>query len=285
MRKLLLTILFLGAVFSNAYAVYYKADYTASSSTNQARAGIYTGNPDILIFGAEYGYYYIQSENTAPKKAHSGYLPFFFNTSYGVLKVIPFYYHEPKIKKDGFGATLGFESFIKENSDGYVKGFLDVSGTTSKDITVNLKDGSSENKDFNQLAYTLGVKTNYYDSFYVDVDINIFQYLSGVSKVSTHNLFIDQKDLAPLKTVAPIVNLPEYSAGLQFAKMFEDNKNKLILSYGLLKFHDAKTTHSFIIGNSLKIQRDVYFDIYYNYLTKSLYNTRNYLKFSLKRTF
>ena len=84
-----------------------------------------------------------------------------------------------------------------------------MSGTTSKDITVNLKDGSSENKDFNQLAYTLGVKTNYYDSFYVDVDINIFQYLSGVSKVSTHNLFIDQKDLAPLKTVAPIVNLPE----------------------------------------------------------------------------
>lgn len=287
MKKFLLTALFLTTTFTSGWAFYYSADYAFSSNTNQARVGMYSHLSENTIAGAEYGYYYIQSNTTAPKKAHSLYVPFIFKTGYGDLKIKPFYYHEPKIKKEAYGIATGFESILNDGgtNDASAKAYLNVSGATSKDITVNLEDGTSEKKDFNQITYTLGVKTNHYDSFFLDISLDVYQYLSGVSKVRTHNLFVDQKDLGNLKTIAPVVNLPKYSPALEFSRLLEDQTNKIILSYAMLKFHDIKTNHSFIIGNSLKVKRNTYFEIYYNYLTRDLYDTKNYLKIGVKRTF
>ena len=272
MKKLTLILsLFLTVLSLHARTVDTSVAYTGSKNFDQVQAKATLALTLNTLAGLEAK---MANEHSAFKNpVYSVALPFTFNFELIHLMLRPFYYFKNK-SGDGtlpdasaFGVNAQMSLLLKEDdiNQVYTNAFLLASFAQQKG-TVFYDSDPTQNRYYSQAAYTLGVSQTLFNAFGLDAAGTVFQYPDGISGVAGLYGVMNQQELAPTQTLDIVHNLAKYSVSGRLSRMWAENGSSIYMGYRYGEYHNAKSEHSVMVGNSFVAFQRVTVDIAYNHV-------------------
>ncbi len=278
MRKLFFTFILLGLAGTalQANTVDAKASYLWSSDINQASASFLV-KPTVL---SEVGLAarYVKDGNDYSfgrfkDPIYSVYLPMRLDFELLSLELTPFYYFEndsadnPSYQKSSaFGATFALSMMMENDQVNDVYSHARVGVSYAKQDGTLFKNNQAENTSYAQAAYFLHLTKTMYQAYRLDAMGAVFQYPDGITGVTALRGVMNQQDLAALQTLDVTRELRKYSLGGRFTRTWADTPAALYLGYSFTENYTADPDHSFLLGNSFLVTKNVYLDMAYNHL-------------------
>ncbi len=275
MRKIIVLLcLFFVALGAHAYDLDTTATYIYSSDHNQARIGTAVPIGLTAQVGLE-GKYVEDKQGGLKNPVYSVYLPTKLDFELFRLHITPFYYfkndpHQADFEKmSAYGLnTQVLLSLVQDDAhELYSQGFIGVSYARQK---ANIhEDAKWNSENYDQFAFTLGLRQNFYHAFLFQVSGTVFQYPDGISRVDGFQGILDTKDLAFSESFDVNRSLAKYALSARFARLWIERKSSLYFAYHYMESHTADPEHSMVIGNSFYMTRNSQLDVAYNHLQDS----------------
>ena len=296
MRKLLLC-LFLCMSLCAAYAenLDVMTSYIYSSDFNQARAGAAVPISYYGSVGVEGKYVedkFSRSDGALKDPVYSVYVPFHLNLETAHFDVIPFYYfsnkpHQPQFEEAsayGVRGQLTMDLVQDEVEDVHTQAYVAAAYMRQKASVQS--DNLWKNQYYDQAAFTLGVRQNFYSAFMFQADATAFQYPDGISQVQNFRGIVDQKDLAFVQSFDVNRSLGKYALSARAARLWAEKRSSLYVGYHYAEFYTADPQHSILIGNTFYLTRNISADMAFNHLqTTSNKNKRDLFFINLNMSF
>ncbi|ACC97739.1 hypothetical protein Emin_0175 [Elusimicrobium minutum Pei191] len=261
MRKFILLILCVlaaaqlqAAKISNSF--YFNSDFIKNDLSFAAPV------TDRLSIGVDGSYLNHDIHND---DIYTFYIPASLSTDLMRIVFRPFF--TPKTNELYSYGAMGHLLLTLNNNDNanlYTQALLSISYANQKaDIE---KNNVIERDNYGQVAYSLGLRQNFYNAFLFGVTANLFQYVNGISNVTAIRSVMDQNSLVDLKTFDIIYDLPKYSIGAMFNRMFLDRNANVYVNYNFIEYYTADSDHSITVGNDFPIAKGWKADIAYNHI-------------------
>lgn len=273
MRKLILSfILLLSSWQAFASNVDVSATYIYSSDYNQAKVGAFMPLGINASLGLEGKYIEDKKTSFLADPSYSVYLPIQLDLDLVKLNLSPFYYFKNKYKADGFEdpyaygiqGQLVMNLQIDEVEDLYTQAYLGASYARQKGALT--ENGISEDANYSQLAYTLGLRRNFFSAFTFHVAATAYQYPNGISNVQRFLGVMDQNDLAFTQSYDVNRELGKYVLSARMTRIWTEERSTLYFGYHFAEFYTAQAQHSFLVGNSFYVAPNTKVDAAYNHL-------------------
>ena len=254
------------------------ASYVYSSDFNQARAGLSLPLSYNAFIGLEGKYVEDKisvAEGGLVDPVYSVYMPMQLELEMARFDLVPFYYFKNKSHQaqfqdaSAYGVNFQLTMNLVEDvvEDVHTQAYLITSYARQK-ASVQA-DNVWNDQNYDQAAFTLGLKHSLYSSFAVQVAGTAYQYPNGISHVQNFRGILDQKDLGFTQSFDVNRALGKYVLSARATRMWADKHSSLYLAYHYAEFYTADPEHSVIIGNSFPLIHNVYADIAYNHLRNS----------------
>lgn len=282
MRKLFFTIFALGllAPALQADTVDAKVSYLWSNRINQGIAS-FTVKPSMLTEIGVAGRYVKDRNDYAYGRfkdpIYSVYLPMRLELELLDVELTPFYYFENDSaenasyqKASGYGATFALTVLMEDDQVNDIYTHARVGAAYAKqDGTLFKNNAAGENTSYAQAAYFLHLRQSLFQAYRFDVMGAAFQYPDGIKDVNAFRGVMNQQDLVSLQTLDVTRDLRKYSVGGRFTRTWQDKPSALYFGYSFTENYTADPDHSFLLGNSFLIVKNVYVDMAYNHLETS----------------
>lgn len=248
------------------------ASYLFSSRFQQVRAGAAFPLGVVAAAGLEARYVEDKFSGGFKDPVYSIYLPVQLDLDMLQLNLTPFYYVENKAHDiqfqdaSAYGITTQLVmDLVKDDVDEvYTQARLTFSYARQKG---NVKESNQwQSKNYDQTAYTLGLRQNFYDAFAFQISGTAYQYPDGISRVQAFRGVLDQNDLAFTQSYDVNRQLGKYVLAARFARLWKEQRSSLYLGYHYGEFYTARPEHSVLIGNTFYIVEQAYMDLAYNHL-------------------
>ena len=281
MRKHFISlVVLLAALGAQASTVDVMTSYIYSSDYNQARVGASVPLGGSFRFGAEGKYVEdkIATEKGGLKNpVYSVYLPLQLELENIRLALTPFYYFENKSEQDPFqdASAYGLSAQLVTNlvkddvGELYTQAFVEAAYARQKGTVLKDETDQWNNQYYDQTAFTLGLRQNFYNAFLFQVSGTAFQYPDGISNVKNFRGILDQKDLAFVQSYDVSRALGKYVVAARLTRMWQHNHSSVYAGYHYAEFYTADPQHSFLIGNTFYLWNRVFVDMAYNHLQTS----------------
>ncbi len=274
-KTCLFAVLFICALAAQAQSAHVGASYVYSPDFNQVRAGgtVPLGlNAAIGIEGKYVDDKLSAEEGGFKDPVYSVYLPMQLDLDLVKLNLTPFYYFKHKSELEAFddpyafGATLQMvmNLQIDEVEDLYTQAYLQAGYAKQKGVLQ--KDGVSSDENYSQLAYTLGLRQNFFGAFTFHAAATAYQYPDGISDVQNFRGIFDQNDLAFTQSYDVSRALGKYALSARITRIWVEKRSTLYLGYHFAEFYTADSQHSFLAGNSFYVAPAARVDAAYNHL-------------------
>lgn len=284
MRKYI-TLLILCLAVTGAYAssVDAMASYVYSSDYNQARAGLSVPIGLNAAIGLEGKYVEDKIEDSFKDPVYSVYLPVQLDINFAHIILTPFYYaknksHDPLFQDaSAFGLTaqLHINLVQDEINEHYAQAFLEASFARQKGTVQEDKTDAWNNQYYDQAAFTLGLRQNFYNAFIFQISGTAYQYPDGISHVKNFRGVLDQKDLGFIQSYDVSRALGKYALAARVSRMWAEKHSSLYLGYHYAEFYTADPQHSILIGNTFRVASNAYVDMAYNHLQSTNNQDKN----------
>ena len=116
------------------------------------------------------------------------------------------------------------------------------------------------------MAYTLGLRQNFFSSFTFHVAATAYQYPDGIDGVEAFRGIMDQNDLAFTQSYDVSRALGKYALSARITRIWPQQHSTLYLGYHYAEFYTADPQHSFLVGNSFRVAAAAQLDVAYNHL-------------------
>lgn len=289
MRKIILLLAVLGfyPLGLSAGEITGVAEYTGASSFNQVKARALWQFDLNWQAGLE-GKWADVKDFKDPVYALK--LPVEFKTDLLSFQVAPFYYFKNKnegkeYKAFGISSKLVFMLQDDAINEMYSHAYLGAAFARQYG-TLWMEDQASADQYYSQTAYTLGLHKNFFRAFSFEAIGTAFQYPDGITGVQAFKGILDQQDLVFLQSYDIVHELPKYTVGARFTRLWADNYSTLYLSYRFGEFYTADPEHSVVLGNTFILAKWAACDLAYNHLrTVHNENKRDIFYAQLRFTF
>ena len=270
-------VLLFVALGAQASTVDVMTSYIYSSDFNQARAGASMPLGTNFRIGAEGKYVEDKisiEEGGLKNPVYSVYLPLQFETDTTRLALTPFYYFKNKSEQTPFQNASAYGvsaqlvmTLVKDDVEElYTQAFLEGSYARQKGTVLQDKTDTWHNQYYDQTAFTLGLRQNFYNAFTFQVSGTAYQYPDGISNVKAFRGILDQKDLGFVQSYDVSRALGKYIVTARVTRMWQDNRSSLYAGYHYGEFYTADPQHSVLVGNTFQVWQRVYVDMAYNHL-------------------
>ena len=288
MRKLFLFLTLLSLPFSllQAKTLDTRAAYLWSSSKNQATASLLVAPTYNTQTGLVFRYVKDMQDYSFGRlkdPIFSVYLPMLFQFELMDFEFTPFYYFKHNSQNPAYqdayayGATAALTVLMENDqvNDIYTRARLGASYARQQG-TLFTKNAAPENTDYDQVAYFLQLSHSMFQAYRLEATGAAFQYPDGITNVTAWRGVLNQQDLVALQTLDITRDLRKYALGGRFVRMWAESGSSLYVGYSFTENYTADPNHSFIIGNSFPLVRNVFLDIAYNHIeTTSHKNKRD----------
>ncbi|MBQ7908299.1 MAG: hypothetical protein IJ311_02230 [Elusimicrobiaceae bacterium] len=273
MRKtILLFALFLGALGAQAYTVDTKLSYIYSSEHNQALVGAAVPLGVNTVIGLQGKYVEDKKESFLKDNTYSVYLPLQLDLDLVNLHLTPFYYFKNELFTPGFddiyayGLNTQLVMNLQQNEidETYTQAFVGISYARQKGVLE--ENFVSDDTLFTQLAYTLGIRQNFFNAFAFQVAGTAFHYPDGISEVNSFLGVLNQNDLAYVQSYDVNRELGKYTLSARITRVWAEEHSTLYFGYHFAEFYTADPQHSFLLGNSFRVGKYATVDTAYNHL-------------------
>ena len=272
MKKLfvfLMLCVFTPAVLQ-ARTVDVSAAYVGASHFDQVRASAVAALTLNTLAGVEAKYI---DDDSFKDPIYAVALPVELDFDFLKLNLRPFYYFKNKSKEATFqdasawGISTRVTMTLEEDTanDLYTHAYVNASFARQQG-TVLFDDGSADNQNYSQFAYTLGIAKNFFRRFGFEAAATAFQYPNGISGVQAFRGIMDQQELAFTQTFDYVHALGKYALGARLTWMWPDRASSLYLGYRYGEFYTADPEHSFVAGNTFGVLNNVHADLAYNHV-------------------
>lgn len=268
--------MFIFALAAQADTVDTTASYIYSSDYNQARLGaaIPLGiNASVGLEGKYVEDKFSIEQGAFKDPVYSVYLPVQMDFELFRVNLTPFYYFKNDFEKQphlkdayAYGINSQFiMDLVKDDVDQlYSQAYVGVSYARQK---ANTFDGTQwEHDDYDQMAFSLGLRQNFYDAFAFQVAGAVFQYPDGVSHIEAFRGILDMKDLAFTESFDVTRSLTKYALSARITRMWADNHSSLYAAYHYAESYTADPEHSMIVGNTFLVAKRAQVDVAFNHL-------------------
>lgn len=294
---LFLLVLFSAVIGLHAETLDIQTVYVHSADVESAKAGAGFTVTDRFKVGVEGKYTHDKAKkydglNLNPHyfadPIYSLYVPMQMDLDLVKINITPFYYFKndadgsPYQDNKAYGVNTQFMMDLNsdEVNELYTQAYIGVSYAKQKGTL--FKDGMVGDKNYDQLAYTLGIRQNFFQTFTFHVAGTAFHYPNGIDGVTAFRGIMDQQDLAFTQTFEVGRQLGKYALSGRLTRIWADNGSTMYAAYRYGEFYTSDPEHSFLVGNSFKIARLGQFDVAYNHVqTTSSKNKRDILYFNL----
>lgn len=288
MRKLLLllTAVFFSANAAQAKTVDARASYLWSSSKNQATASLLvapTYNTQVGIAARYVKDMQDYSFGRLKDPIYSVYVPMLLQFELLDLELTPFYYFKHNSENPAYqdayayGVTAALTMLMENDqvNDIYTRARMGASYARQQG-TLFTKEAAPENTDYAQVAYFLQLSHSMFQAYRLEAMGAAFQYPDGITDVTAWRGVMNQQDLVALQTLDITRDLRKYALGGRFVRTWAESGSALYVGYSFTENYTADPDHSFIIGNSFPLVRNVFLDLAYNHIeTTSHKNKRD----------
>lgn len=211
-------------------------------------------------------------------------LPLSLNAGFTQIVLRPFYVFEQD-ELDSKGAQLHFLMNIKQDdvNNVYSQAFLSAA-YAHENAFVERTDGGADVQNYKQMAFSGGLRFNFYNTFFFTLGGTAHVYNSGISDVLALGSVTDKNTLANLDYYGAMFGAPKYSAGLKLARGFE-NKTNIYISYRFIEMYLQESLHSIIIGNEFPIYKNLWADAGYNHVIGTQSSKEDYARLALNWKF
>lgn len=276
MKKILtLCTLLLAALGAQAATVDANATYVYSSDFNQVRAGLSAPLGVNAVIGLEGKYVedkMSEDEGGFKDPVYSVYLPMQLDLDLVKINLAPFYYFKNKSDNPlfqdasayGVNAQFVMDLQADEVEELYTQAYVGVSYARQKGTLYKKQTLSDEN--YTQLAYTLGLRQNFFSAFTFHVSGTAYQYPDGIEGVDGFRGVMDQNDLAFTQSYDVSRALGKYVVSARITRIWIDQRSTLYAGYHYAEFYTADPQHSFLVGNSFYLAQHAKVDAAYNHL-------------------
>ncbi len=270
MRKtILLFALFFSALGAHAYNVDVTTSYIYSSEHNQAIVGAALPLGVNTVIGLQGKYVEDKEPSHLKENTYSVYLPMQFDLDLVKLNLTPFYYFKNEFttatQKDPYAYGINAQFLMNLQQDEveelYTQAYLGISYARQNGVLVN-----AEETNYTQMAYTLGIRQNFFRAFTFHVAGTAFHYPDGVSDVNSFQGILNQNDLAYAQSYDINRELGKYTLSARITRIWAEEQSTLYVGYHFAEFHTATAQHSFLLGNSFNVGNYVKVDAAYNHL-------------------
>lgn len=223
------------------------------------------------------------------KSVYSVAVPVQFDLDLVKVNLTPFYYFKNKATAAGkdlnlddtsaYGINTQFVMNLQTNEveDLYTQAYFGISYANQKG-TLSKSTEADSNQNFSEMAYTLGVRQNFFQAFTFHVAGTFYQYPDGIKDVTGFRGIMDQNDLAFTQSFDYNKQLGKYAISGRITRVWTETGSTLYGAYRYGEFYTAQPEHSYIVGNSFRIAETAKMDIAYNHLqTTSGHNKRDIL--------
>lgn len=286
MRKLflLLTLVLLPAAAMQAKTLDARASYLWSSDKNQATAALSVAPTYNTQAGVVVRYVKDMQDYTFGRlkdPIYSVYVPMLFQFELLDVELTPFYYFKHNAENPAYqdayayGATAALTMLMENDqvNDIYTRARLGASYARQQG-TLFTKNAAPENTDYDQVAYFLQLSHNMFQAYRLEAMGAAFQYPDGITDVTAWRGVLNQQDLASLQTLDITRDLRKYALGGRFVRTWAESGSALYIGYSFTENYTADPDHSFIIGNSFPIVKNVFFDIAYNHIENTSHKNK-----------
>lgn len=288
MRKLLLllTAVFFAANAAQAKTVDARASYLWSSSKNQATASLLvapTYNTQVGIAARYVKDMQNYSFGRLKDPIYSVYVPMLLQFELLDLELTPFYYFKHNAENPdyqdayAYGVTAALTMLMENDqvNDIYTRARLGASYARQQG-TLFTKEAAPENTDYDQVAYFLQLSHSMFQAYRLEAMGAAFQYPDGITGITAWRGVMNQQDLVALQTLDITRDLRKYALGGRFVRTWAESGSALYVGYSFTENYTADPDHSFIIGNSFPLVKNVFLDLAYNHIeTTSHKNKRD----------
>lgn len=278
MRKLLLllTAVFFAANAAQAKTVDARASYLWSSSKNQATASLLvapTYNTQVGIAARYVKDMQKYSFGRLKDPIYSVYVPMLLQFELLDLELTPFYYFKHNAENPAYqdayayGVTAALTMLMENDqvNDIYTRARLGASYARQQG-TLFTKEAAPENTDYDQVAYFLQLNHSMFQAYRLEAMGAAFQYPDGITGVTAWRGVMNQQDLVALQTLDITRDLRKYALGGRFVRTWAESGSALYVGYSFTENYTADPDHSFIIGNSFPLVKNVFLDLAYNHI-------------------
>lgn len=288
MRKLflLLTLTAFPSFMGQAKTLDARASYLWSSDKNQAMASLSvapTYNTRASLVARYVKDMQDYSFGRLKDPIYSVYLPLIFQLELLDIELTPFYYFKHNADNPAYqdayayGGTFALTMLMENDqvNDIYTRARLGATYAHQQG-TLFTKDAAPENTDYAQVAYFLQLSHSMFQTYRLEATGAAFQYPDGITGVTAFRGVLNQQDLVALQTLDITRDLRKYALGGRFVRMWAESGSTLYIGYSFTENYTAAPDHSFIIGNSFPLVKNVFFDMAYNHIeTTSHKNKRD----------
>lgn len=274
-KTIILCVLFLAALCARASSVDATASYVYSSDFNQYRAGALVPLGVNAVVGLEGKYVddkISEDEGGFKDPVYSVYLPVQLDLDLVKINLTPFYYFKNKSDNPSFqdasaygvAAQLVMNLQADEVEELYTQAYIGVSYARQKGTLE--KNQVLSDTDYTQMAYTLGLRQNFFSAFTFHASGTAYQYPDGISGVNGFRGVMDQNDLAFTQSYDISRALGKYALSARITRIWIDERSTLYAGYHYAEFYTADPQHSFLVGNTFHIAAQAKVDAAYNHL-------------------
>lgn len=251
------------------------AEYVYSSDFNRARVGAVLPVGTTASVGLQGQYIYDKTpvdQGGFKDPAYSVYLPLQLDLDFVQLHLTPFYYFKNKSTQlqlqDSSAYGLQAQALMNLRADEtegiYTQAYV-AAGYANQKGTVWTQDGDG-NQNYRQMAYTLGLRQDYYNAFIFHVAGTAYQYPDGIDGVNAFRGVMDQNDLAFTQSYDVNRQLGKYVLSARLTRVWTERRSTLYAGYHYAEFYTADPQHSVLVGNSFYVANQAQLDAAYNHL-------------------
>lgn len=278
MRKIIPLFCLLLVPFSaHSYSMDSTASYVYSSDSNQARAGLSLPLGLNVAVGLEGKYVEDKTDvqdGGLKNPVYSLYVPLMLNLDTASIVLTPFYYFKNKsgtpLFRDayayGLTARLNLNLLKDDVEERYTQAYLEAAYARQRGAVLLDQTNAWKNQYYDQTAFTVGLRQNFYNAFTFQISGTAYQYPDGISQVKSFRGIVDQKDLGFTQSYDVNRTLGKYILAARVARLWAENHSSLYMAYHYGEFYTADPQHSILVGNTFRVANSVYIDMAYNHL-------------------
>jgi len=264
--------LLLTALGAQASVVDATASYVYSSHFNQARAGASVPIGTTASVGLEAKYVEDKFDGGFHDPVYSVYMPIWVDLEIAKVSLLPFYYFKNHTHQDGlqdpfaFGVAgqLVMDLVNDEVQELYTQAYIGVGYARQKGTL--FKDNDFKNRYYDETAFTLGLRQNFYGAYVFHFAGTIYQYPDGISRVESFRGIFDQNDFAFTQSYDVSRELGKYALSARFSRVWAEHRSSLYFGYHYAEFYTADPQHSILVGNTFYLAKQVNMDAAYNHI-------------------
>lgn len=281
MKKTILFLtafLLLNSAAALARPVETNVSYVYSSRFDQVRVGAIAPLGTNFQIGLESKYVNDKigtDEGGFKNPVQSVYLPLKLDISFMQFALTPFYYFKNDSTQGllqsyaayGLQGQILFDLVADEINETQTQAFLGAGYVRQKGNV--LSNDIWKNEHFNQTAFSLGIRQNFYNTFLFQVAGEVYTYPDGISRVQAFQGMVDQKDLGFTQAYDVNRNLGKYTLSTRISRLWAEKHASLYAAYHYAELYTQRPEHSIIVGNSFALLANIQMDVAYNHLRNS----------------